>query len=531
MNKNMLGLSNFYEDRSPKGKDYSKLSLMYQDIYKMMSEFVAAAGNNFVIPMLETYKKIPSFNFDPTPGQYSLNEILTRSDVASKLGSNTVTETTSSRVEKWLGLGTKRYSVSEKISVLDYLGLYCNIYAYEGSMSTTYKVVDANLLNYDFSRFSKGVDYVLKDNRLYLFNGAAVASPKVKYFTLENVFVDKMNVERRLGIYVGLEQPECMTRNEYRELVQIIYYVVTMGPTIKNIEMAIQSITGLEEARVLDRFSADRSRLDYWTDLSRGDRLKDFDFLISIPEMDQHDINKLMAFIGYIKLVKPSDSDFIFARSTAYYDVLHMTRRDAKTRLNVRGLPLDKLGYSDNRDLDVFTNLYDKIRSTEAFSAESNVKKGLVDIGQHGDYWDNSLIVVRPNNFIVADTAAMYNKIGPGSHLGSDAIVVVSRSEYDQLTENGEIVDGRIYIIGDEFELLSDVLKVGDVNKSDIRSQKIEHFDYEGQMNKFTFDQTHADGSYFQYDSANIMFDGEDRLTQSHEAYRDMVEVRLIKNT
>lgn len=529
MNKNILGLSNFYEDRSPKGRDYSKLGLMYQELYKMLSNYVSSAGNNFIIPMIETYKKIPSFNFDPTPGQYSLNEILTRPDVASKLGSNIVTETTSSRADKWLGLGDSKYSVSEKISVLDYLGLYCNIYAYEGNMSTTYKVVDTDLLGYDFSRFSKGVDYVLRDNRLYLFNKAAVASLEAKYFTLENTFVDKMNVERRLGIYVGLEQPDTMTRNEYRELVQLIYYVVTMGPTIKNIEMAIQSITGLEEAKVLDRFSADKSRLDYWTDATRGDRLKDFDFLISIPEMDQHDIDKLMSFIGYIKLVKPSDSDFIFARSAAYYDVLHMTRRDSKTRFNVKGWPLDSMNYSDDRDLDVRANVVDRINVTEIITPASNVKSNLVDVGQYFDYWDNALVILRPNNYIVPDSAAMYNKIGPGSHLGSDSIVLTTRDEYGAIGE-GSLVDGRVYIIGEASELLADRLSLFDATAPFVKLSKIELHDNEGQMNKFTFDQTHADGSYFKYDSPNIMFDGEDRLSQSDEAYRDMVEIRLIKN-
>lgn len=494
MDKNVLGLSNFYEDRSPKGRDYSKLSLMYQSLYGMLSSYVASAGNNSIIPMIETYKKIPAFNFDPTPGQYSLMEILSRPDVASKLGSNTVTETASSRIDKWKGLGEVKYSISEKVSVLDYLGLYCNIYAFEGAMSTTYRVVDATLLGYDLSRFSKGIDYVLKDNRLYFFNKAAIASPMIKYFTLEDVFVDKMNVERRLGIYVGLNQPENLTRNEYRELVQLIYYVVTMGPTIKNIEMAVRSISGLEETKVLDRFSEDQSRIGYWTDITRGDRLKDFDFVISIPEMDQHDIDKLMTFIEYIKMVKPSDSDFIFARAMASYDVLHMTKRDAKTRVNVKGLPLDKVNYTDGRDIDVRTNWVDQIVATEIITPDSNVKAVLTDVGSYDDYLESTTVTIRPNNLIVTDLTALYNEIRQG-------IYPVEKLDSE--------------------EAISAAVEIS----------KLDLHDYEGQMNRFTFDQTHADGSYFQYDSINIAFDGEDRLTQSDEAYRDMVEVRLIKNT
>lgn len=531
MDKNVLGLSNFYEDRSPKGRDYSKLALMYQNLYEMLSSYVMAVGNNAIIPMIETYKKIPAFNFDPTPGQYNLMEILSRPDVASKLGSNTVTETASSRVDKWRGLGEVRYSISEKVSVLDYLGLYCNIYAYEGAMSTTYRVVDATLLGYDLSRFSKGIDYVLKDNRLYLFNKAAAASPMVKYFTLEDIFVDKMNAERRLGIYVGLNQPDNLTRNEYRELVQLIYYVVTMGPTIKNIEMAIRSITGLEEAKVLDRFSEDQSRIGYWTDLTRGDRLKDFDFVISLPEMDQHDLDKLKTFIEYIKLIKPSDSDFIFAQATASYDVLHMTKRDAKTRVNVRGLPLDKINYSDGRDIDVLTNLVDQIVATEIIAPDSNVKTVLADTGSYDDYLENTPITIRPNNFVVTELVALYNEIRLESHLAPKMITVITLQDYERIYDDGNVDSTVAYVIGDPEKLLVEKLYEKESQSARIDFSHRDLHDNEGQMNRFTFDQTHADGSYFQYDSLNIAFDGEDRLTQSSEAYRDMIEVRLIKNT
>ena len=531
MDKNVLGLSNFYEDRSPKGRDYSKLALMYQDLYEMLSSYAMSVGNNSIIPMIETYKKIPAFNFDPTPGQYSLMEILSRPDVASKLGSNTVTETASSRADKWKGLGEVKYSISEKVSVLDYLGLYCNIYAYEGAMSTTYKVVDATLLGYDLSRFSKGIDYVLKDNRLYLFNKAAVASPMVKYFTLEDIFVDKMNAERRLGIYVGLEQPENLTRNEYRELVQLIYYVVTMGPTIKNIETAIRSISGLDEAKVLDRFSEDQSRIGYWTDLTRGDRLKDFDFVISLPEMDQHDIDKLKTFIEYIRLIKPSDSDFIFAQATSTYDVLHMTKRDAKTRVNVKGWPLDKIDYSDGRDIDVRTDWVDQIIATEFVSVDSNVKSPLIDIADYDDHLENMPITIRPNNFVVTELVALYNEIRLESHLAPKMITVITRQNYDQIHADGNVDPTVAYVLGDPEQLLVEKLYEKETQNIKTDLLHLDLHDNEGQMNRFTFDQTHADGSYFQYDSFNITFDGEDRLYQYSEEYRDMIVIRLMKNT
>lgn len=530
MEKNVLGLSNFYEDRSPKGRDYSKLALMYQNLYEMLSTYVISVGNNSIIPMIETYKKIPAFNFDPTPGQYNLSEILSRSDVVSKLGSNMITENVSSRIDKWIGRGEIKYSVAEKVAILDYLGLYCNIYAYEGNMSTTYQVVDANLLGYDFARFSKGVDYILKDNRLYLFNKAAVASSKVKYFTLEDVFIDKMNVERRLGIYIGLEQPSHMTRNEYRELVQLIYYVVTMGPTIKNIEMAIRSISGLEETKVLDRFSEDQSRISYWTDTTRGDRLKDFDFLISIPEMDHHDINKLTTFIEYVKLIKPSDTDFIFARAATAYDVLHMTKRDAKTRFNVQSFPWDKLDYIDDRDINVPTNWIDKIFATEIISPDSNVKANLVDTDDFNDYLENTAITIRPNNFVVTELTALYNEIRQESFLAPKMITVITRQDYDRIHAEGKVEPDIAYVLGDPSKLLVEKLYSKEGYSSPIELSEMDLHDYEGQMNKFIFDQLHADGSYFQYDSMNIVFDGEDRLSQSDEAYRDMIEIRLIKN-
>ena len=340
-----------------------------------------------------------------------------------------------------------------------------------------------------------------------------------------------MNVERRLGIFVGLNQPESLTRNEYRELVQLIYYVVTMGPTIKNIEMAIRSITGLEEAKVLDRFSEDQSRIGYWTDTTRGDRLKDFDFVISIPEMDQHDIDKLMSFIGYIKLVKPSDSDFIFARATSSYDVLHMTKRDAKTRVNVKGLPLDKIDYSDGRDIDVLTNWADQIVATEIITPDSNVKAVLHDTGSYDDYLENTPITIRPNNFVVTELVALYNEIRQQSYLAPKMITVITRQDYDRIHEDGNVDPDVAYVLGDPDKLLVDKLyeKESKAIKAETKHRDLQ--DNEGQMNRFTFDQTHADGSYFKYDSINIAFDGEDRLTESSEAYRDMIEVRLIKNT
>lgn len=492
MNNNILGLSNFYEDRSPKGRDYNKLALLYRNLYEMLTSYVSAVGRNAVIPMLETYKKIPAFNFDPLPAQYHLHEILSRPDVASKLGSNTMTETTSSRVAKWTGTGSEKYSVALKIGVLDYLGLYCNIYAYDVGMATTYKIIDATLFSYNFQKFSKGVDYVFQDNRLYLFNEASVPSSRTKYFVLENIFIDKMNIERRLGIYVGLEQPEDMTRNEYRELVQLIYYVVTMGSTIKNIETAIRSITGLEEAKVLDRFSEDTSRQAYWTDTSLGNRLKNFDFLISIPEMDQHDIQKLMNFIRYVKMIKPADTDFIFARAVSAYDVLHMTKRDAKTRFHVRSYVKDKIPYMDTMDFDQKTVWFEYIVATETVIANT-VFTRTVDRSIHKDSLEKIPVVIRPNNFIVTDLPALYNEIRQG------------RYPTDQLT--------------------SDDLPIGEVSVA-----ALDHQEYQGQMNKFVFDYQHANGDFLEYDSINIAWDGEDNFNNLVPSYKDIVEVKLIKN-
>ena len=491
MDKNILGLSNFYSDRVPKDRDYNKLALLYENLYKMITSYAKSVGNNAVIPMIETYKKIPAFNFDPTPGQYNINEILSRPDVASKLGSNIMTETTASRISKWEGLGLVKYTSSEKIAILDYLGLYCNVYGYDQGMTTTYKIVDANLLGYNFERFSKGIDYIFKDNRLYLFNEAAIYSSKAKYFVLEDIFVDKMNAERRLGIYVGLEQPQNMTRNEYRELIQLIYYVVTMGPTIKNIETAIRSITGLEEAKVLDRYTEDRSRLQYWTDTTRGDRLKDFDFLISIPEMESHDIEKLMNFINYVKLIKPSDTDFIFARAITMYDVFHMTKKDSKTRFLARSYVLDRINHIDTMYFEQKAAWIERLTATETFSV-SKVSGFFEDKINADDYLLNIPITIRPNNFIVTDLGSLYNDIRQGNYP-------------------------------------TDKISYNDTQKEKSELKLIDHNEYQGQMNKFKFDYSHATGEYLRYDSPNIAWDGEDGIHDSDSSYRDFIEVRLIK--
>jgi hypothetical protein len=189
-------------------------------------------------------------------------------------------------------------------------------------------VVDLKLFDNTNKELVRNTDFALKNNRLYLLGDCAKRTLG-KIFTMKDIYVDFNTSEDLLGRNVGLPYDNKLTKNEYREVAQMLIYAALGGPTIHNIKNAISTVSGMEGVQVFDKYTKDSIRSQYWS-ADRNDRLHEFDFLISLPGMYTDNPEKLQIFINYLKKIKPTDSDFFLSTLNPILDAYILKNKDKR---------------------------------------------------------------------------------------------------------------------------------------------------------------------------------------------------------
>jgi hypothetical protein len=360
----MERLSNFYTDYSSDYEQFEQLGKIYQGVADLILNYVRQVHNNTRISKIETYRTIPFQSTDVYEATYDLSALLSSVPVAKIF--NATSLSLQERIDRWSNpLNLNAFDIERKIKALDMSGKYILLMAKRNEQidSSNASIIDLEFYDNNNNALVRDVDFVLKNNKIYLFGNYAQRILG-KIFIMKNIKVDFKTADDLLGRNVGMSYNNALTKNEYREMAQMLLYAAIGGPTINNIKNSIEAISGMQGVKVIDKYSNDPVRTSYWT-ANRANRLHEFDFLISLPTQYVENMAKMTLFIEYLKKIKPVYSNFFVSTMKSMNEIYILKNKDRR-QLDVTLYAYEFLNNSEYMDLSgLVLTLSDILLKTE----------------------------------------------------------------------------------------------------------------------------------------------------------------------
>ena len=264
-------LSSFYSDYVIDDSLMKTIVVAYMHALDMLIQWTNDTFRNVCLNTAETTRILPYLGFDASGGMYTFTRIASMPRATFILGiPNSYTQ--EEIIEYW------KYSAlpSQKIAILNQMGLYIELVtgdfmnlALEGESAKRYKanvVSEGTELYYQGDKMREGIDYVIKDNKLYFLDMLKfdINSPNV---VLRNITLDYDMAWRRTGCYLGVKyEPysEVMDKVEYYLLNKLFIKISSTGPILTDINTALQEMFANEGVCMYDAFSRNNEKDYYW---------------------------------------------------------------------------------------------------------------------------------------------------------------------------------------------------------------------------------------------------------------------------
>ena len=117
-----------------------------------------------------------------------------------------------------------------------------------------------------------------------------------------------------MGNNIPIKQPEFLTPNEYRELMQIFVHAALGGPIVKNLNNSFNSIPGLSGFEIIDKISSrttTKSHLWATNEFEEPTKLDRFEFVLSTPFDVFFDSKKLKLIQDFVNKIKPTRTSMV----------------------------------------------------------------------------------------------------------------------------------------------------------------------------------------------------------------------------
>lgn len=300
-------LSNFYEEFSCGSEKFKFLMGAYQEIFNMLYGMADQTLDNLVVPDIGTYRYIPIQSVKHGDSIYDLKEILIDKSIVDAYGMSSMSLT--GRINYW----TNEMSIDDKISILDVKKKYIFLATERigDPDKRIHNVIDFKLKTDKGVMLIKNVDYVCRDNKIYILKKPSEGYREADKLILTDIAIDYEIPERTIGKSALTPYKDFVTKNEYRDIVQILLYVGLGGPTLRNLNETLNTLTGSGRFKVIDKPSAEGHYKTFWDSKVRGGRaLSGFDFLIMSPPDVVNDTGVLKMVTDYLNIIKLSYTDF-----------------------------------------------------------------------------------------------------------------------------------------------------------------------------------------------------------------------------
>lgn len=205
-------------------------------------------------------------------------------------------------------------ATADKVAILDGLGLYEALDVrrpMDGeSDNGKHRIISAVLDRQVGTSlpYVPSVDYVISNNRLYLFGvlAAPAGSGQSKTLYLKNIKIDLNTLEAKWGTLLGYDQPAEFTPIVYRAALVWLLQIYFTGPTVAGLQSFSQQMgPAWQSFQVIDQVNAPADMGWLW---STG-LLTPFQFVLRVPA-EQSALVLGSNFDSLVRRIKPAPTDF-----------------------------------------------------------------------------------------------------------------------------------------------------------------------------------------------------------------------------
>ena len=219
--------------------------------------------------------------------------------------------------------------LKDKVGFLDSLGLYETLSVQrEWDVNSNY-VISLKIAR-DFNQYlgyyDNLKDYVVKDNKLFLFNDLAKLPQTPggeKTVLLTDIFIDVNKIENRWGTLLGNLKPNFISPAKYAQTISGTINSLNEGLTIKLLREVIANITE-PSVNFFDKYSTNLPVRYKYDDFINSEgtlgelRLGEFDFIAELPASLFGTAEIRQYIIQVLNLMKPAYTNFSIYGLTQY---------------------------------------------------------------------------------------------------------------------------------------------------------------------------------------------------------------------
>lgn len=306
----MMELTNFYKDYVFNPDDFDEIQDMLNATVEKINQYLVQLNDLRIGGELEDFRIMPVQYVNIMPALYDTGVIFD-----------------SEELRVWNNPET---TLSAKTEMLYSKGKYIRFTADRGFLNDAAadnKIIDFKLYDPNGRRLVYNVDYVFKNNLLYLFDYSSWDPRNGVHFKLTDIAIDFNTVDDMLGKNLCLSyDQEKISKSEFNKIVRKLTLSATKGSEVAAIKNSILELGDSEDdtVRVVDKATADPELAALWRDIFankdaeagleiHSGTLSPFDFLIYYPVyFSDYKVKLLKEYLDKVKHAYTNYSEFAY---------------------------------------------------------------------------------------------------------------------------------------------------------------------------------------------------------------------------
>lgn len=336
----MMELTNFYKDYVFNPDDFDEIQDMLNATVEKINRYLVQLNDLRINGELEDFRIMPVQYIDITPALYDAGAIFD-----------------SEELREW---NKPNKSLLSKTEMLYSKGKYIRFTADRGNANdkaSDNKIVDFKLYDPNGRRLVYNIDYIFKNNLLYLLDYSSWDAKNGVYFKLTDIAIDFNTVDDMLGKNLNLSyDQEKISKSEFNKIVRKLTLAAIKGSEVSAIKNSILELddSGEDVVKVVDKTTTDPKLAALWHDIFaneeseagleiRSETLSPFDFLIYYPiYFSDYKVKLLKEYLNKVKHAYTNYSEFA-------YEPTYQERYDAKILFD--WFDIDARPYLENKGL------------------------------------------------------------------------------------------------------------------------------------------------------------------------------------
>lgn len=331
-----MKLTNFYEDYTFNPSDFDEVYGMLSATAEKINEYLVQLNDLRISGELEDFRIMPVQYINITPALYDTGAIFD-----------------SEELRIWNNPDT---SLSIKTNMLYSKGKYIRLVANRGfanDESEDHKIIDFKLYDPLGKRMVHNVDYVYKNNILYILDYFDWDTRNGVFFKMTDVAIDLNTVNDMLGENLKLSyDQEKISKAEFNKIVRKLTLSAIKGSVVSAMTDSIAELDDSNSGavRVVDKATTDQNLAGMWRDIFtdkdneagaeiRSGTLSPFDFLIYYPiYFSEYKVKLLKEYLDKVRHAYTNYSEFA-------YEPAHLEEYMSSTKISFNWFDTDLKPY------------------------------------------------------------------------------------------------------------------------------------------------------------------------------------------